>query len=67
MPILSLAFEPLNAAVVGERSSTLQRRLPCPLHALPRLLGESEGQLKADTVAVDASPSPKVVPVIEVD
>src|SRR5215216_3935880 len=29
-------FEPLNAAVVGERSSTLQRRLPCPLHALPR-------------------------------
>jgi hypothetical protein len=37
-------------------------------HTLPLLLGESgkEGQLKADTVAVDASRS-EVVPVTEFD
>ena len=31
----------------------------------PGCWGKSEGQLKADTVAVDASRSPKVVPVTE--
>src|SRR5215208_5219182 len=47
-------FEPLDAPVVGEGSPTSSGGgYHAPLHDLPRLLGESEGQLKADTVAVD--------------